>query len=140
MLATPEVEDPGEIKANDAAATEFSTLGLDLTSFDFNDLTKEVIPLVNKLVYDTFSELMEADSDAERHFLATDCSTNRGGRRALIDLVKGCILAAVRVLHQEGYLALRYPARVDPRHILAKEHCLVLENKAVEWNSTEVTR
>ncbi|KAK3279061.1 hypothetical protein CYMTET_13035 [Cymbomonas tetramitiformis] len=114
-LTTPEVDDPGETKAEDSAAvvarracftaqstlvrkvresgtkwaktlretvlggkhvrfsgknkdlaklgklivllkTEFSAVGLDLASFDFSDPTKEVIPLVNELVYDTFSE------------------------------------------------------------------------------------
>ncbi|KAK3237084.1 hypothetical protein CYMTET_52810 [Cymbomonas tetramitiformis] len=32
---------------------EFSSAGLDLSSFDFDDLTKAVIPKVNELLYDT---------------------------------------------------------------------------------------
>ncbi|KAK3250677.1 hypothetical protein CYMTET_39952 [Cymbomonas tetramitiformis] len=120
--------------------TVFSTAGLDLASFEFDDPTLEVIPLVNELVYDTFSEVVESDSVAEQYFLATDCSTDRDGRRALIDLMKGCVPAGLRVSHQEEYAGLRNPARVDPRPVLAKEHRLVRENRAVDWQPTEATR
>ncbi|KAK3272676.1 hypothetical protein CYMTET_19041 [Cymbomonas tetramitiformis] len=73
--------------------TEFSTAGLDFASFEFDNPALEVIPLVNELVYDTFSEAVESDSVAEQYFLATDCSTDRDGRRALIDLVKAGVRA-----------------------------------------------
>ncbi|KAK3275000.1 hypothetical protein CYMTET_16851 [Cymbomonas tetramitiformis] len=162
-LATPEVEDPGAAKADDTAnhekfagkdkdvaklgkhivilKTEFSTAGLDLASSEFDNPALEVIPLVvNELVYDTFSEVMVIDSVAEQYFLATDCSTDRDGRRALIDSVKGCVPAGLRVSHQEAYAAFRYPARVDPRPVLAKEHRLVRENRAADWRPTEATR
>ncbi|KAK3286971.1 hypothetical protein CYMTET_5500 [Cymbomonas tetramitiformis] len=80
--------------------TEFWTAGLDLASFEFDNPALEVIPLVNELVYDTFSEVVESDSVAEQYFLATDCSrTDRDGRRALIDLVKGVKMLAQLVRH-----------------------------------------
>ncbi|KAK3249986.1 hypothetical protein CYMTET_40613 [Cymbomonas tetramitiformis] len=60
--------------------TEFSTAGLDLASFEFDNPALEVIPL---------------------YFLATDRSTDRDGRRALIDLVKGCVPAGLRVSHPD---------------------------------------
>ncbi|KAK3262023.1 hypothetical protein CYMTET_29099, partial [Cymbomonas tetramitiformis] len=120
--------------------TEFSTAGLDLASFGFDDPTREIIPLVNERAYDTFSEVVEIDSLAEQYFLATDCSTDRDGRRALIDLVTGCVPAGLRVSHQEEYSALRYPARVDSRPVLAKEHRLVRGNRAADWQPTEATR
>ncbi|KAK3288202.1 hypothetical protein CYMTET_4310 [Cymbomonas tetramitiformis] len=77
--------------------TEFSTAGLDLASVEFNNPALEVIPLINELVYDTFSEV-------------------------------------------EEYAALRYPARVDPRPVLTKEHRLARENRAANWQPTEATR
>ncbi|KAK3247265.1 hypothetical protein CYMTET_43235 [Cymbomonas tetramitiformis] len=77
--------------------TEVSTAGLDLASFEFDNPVLEVIPLVNELVYDTFSEVKE-------------------------------------------HAALHYPARVDPQPVLAKEHRLVCENRAADWQPTEATR
>ncbi|KAK3234430.1 hypothetical protein CYMTET_55313 [Cymbomonas tetramitiformis] len=147
-LATLEVEDPGAAKAEDAAEVVAQrkrsfppTVGLELTSFDFDDPNKEVIPLVNELVYDVFSEVVEANSAVYRFFiLATDCSTDGDGRRGLIDLVKGCIPSGVHISHQEEHSALRYPAREDPRPVLAKEHKLVRENRADDWRSTEASR
>ncbi|KAK3270120.1 hypothetical protein CYMTET_21460 [Cymbomonas tetramitiformis] len=120
--------------------TEFSTVGLDLALFYFDDPNKEVIPLVHELVYDVFSEVVEVDSAADRFFLATDCSTDRDGRRGLIDLVKGCVPSGVRISHQEEHSAFRYPAREDPRPVLAKEYRLVRDNRADDWRPTETSR
>ncbi|KAK3272539.1 hypothetical protein CYMTET_19172 [Cymbomonas tetramitiformis] len=65
--------------------TEFSTAGLDLASFDFDDPNKvELIPLVNELVYNVFLEV-EVDTFGDGAPLShhRDCSTDRDdGRRA----------------------------------------------------------
>ncbi|KAK3279872.1 hypothetical protein CYMTET_12264, partial [Cymbomonas tetramitiformis] len=37
-------------------------------------------------------------------------------------------------------LSVRYPARVDPRPLLATEHRLARENRALDWRPTEATR
>eukprot|EP00854_Cymbomonas_tetramitiformis_P034063 gene34063-biopygen8986 len=93
--------------------TEFLSAGLDVSSFDF---------------------------EAEMFFESTDSSTERDGRRALLDLIKGCVPPGVRQSHQEEHAALRYPAKVDPRPLLATEHQLVRENRALDWRPTEQTR
>ncbi|KAK3247899.1 hypothetical protein CYMTET_42617 [Cymbomonas tetramitiformis] len=53
---------------------------------------------------------------------------------------RGCLPPAVRQKHQAGHSALTYPARVDPRPILAMEQRLVRENKAADWTPTAATR
>ncbi|KAK3270510.1 hypothetical protein CYMTET_21094 [Cymbomonas tetramitiformis] len=146
-LATPPVPAPGVDKDISKLGklivrvkTAFSTSGVDLTSFDFDDPNKAVIECVNELLYDTFEELIEPDSTVAQYFLATDSSTDRDGCRALLDLIKGCVPTCVRQSHQEEHAALRYPARVDPRPILAKEVKLCKDNQAEDWKPTEVTR
>ncbi|KAK3283660.1 hypothetical protein CYMTET_8653 [Cymbomonas tetramitiformis] len=44
--------------------------------------------------------------------------------RALIDLIKGCVPPAVRPKLQAEHSLLRYPVKVEPRPILAKEQRL----------------
>ncbi|KAK3284792.1 hypothetical protein CYMTET_7575 [Cymbomonas tetramitiformis] len=44
---------------------EFSSAGLDLSSFEFDDLTKAGIPKVNELLYDTLAYIVKTDSAAE---------------------------------------------------------------------------
>ncbi|KAK3233979.1 hypothetical protein CYMTET_55758 [Cymbomonas tetramitiformis] len=65
---------------------------------------------------------------------------DRDGRRAIVDLAKGCVEVGVRESRQDEHSALRYPAGVDPRPILAKEARLVRENKARDWRPAEETR
>ncbi|KAK3238095.1 hypothetical protein CYMTET_51866, partial [Cymbomonas tetramitiformis] len=58
----------------------------------------------------------------------------------MVDLIKRCVPPAVRQKHQTEYSALVYPARVDPRPILAMEQRLVRENRAADWTPTVATR
>ncbi|KAK3284430.1 hypothetical protein CYMTET_7931 [Cymbomonas tetramitiformis] len=88
---------------------EFSSAGLDLASFEFDDLAKEV----------TF---------------------RKDGRCALLDLIKGCVPPGVRQTLQEEHSQLRYPARVDPRPLLAREQRLVRDNRSEDWTPTETSR
>ncbi|KAK3264155.1 hypothetical protein CYMTET_27083 [Cymbomonas tetramitiformis] len=70
---------------------EFNSAGLKLSSFDLDDLTKAVIPRVNELLYDTLAYIVKTDSAAEHFLLGTDSVSDRDGRRALLDLIKGCV-------------------------------------------------
>ncbi|KAK3244109.1 hypothetical protein CYMTET_46268 [Cymbomonas tetramitiformis] len=76
--------------------TQFENAGLDVSPFDFDDVTKEVLECINTLVYDTLFEVIQRDSAADIYFVATDSASARDGRRALLDLVKGCIPLGVR--------------------------------------------
>ncbi|KAK3272787.1 hypothetical protein CYMTET_18934 [Cymbomonas tetramitiformis] len=82
-------------------ASSASSAGLDLSSFDFDDLTKTVIPKVNELLYDTLAYIVKTDSAAEHFLLGTDSVSDRDGRRALLDLIKGCVPPGVRQTLQE---------------------------------------
>ncbi|KAK3250663.1 hypothetical protein CYMTET_39982 [Cymbomonas tetramitiformis] len=56
-------------------------------------------------------------------------------------LVYDTLTYDVREKLQAEHSSLRYPAKVDPRLILAKEQRLVREiNKAADWTPTELTR
>ncbi|KAK3240926.1 hypothetical protein CYMTET_49270 [Cymbomonas tetramitiformis] len=118
-----------------------SSAGLDLSSFDFDDLTKAVIPKVNELLYDTLAYIVKTDSAAE-HFLhlGTDSVSDWDGRRALLDLIKGCVPPGVRQTLQEEHSQLRYPARIDPRPLLAREQRLVRDIRSEDWTPTEMSR
>ncbi|KAK3272830.1 hypothetical protein CYMTET_18897 [Cymbomonas tetramitiformis] len=70
----------------------------------------------------------------------TDSVSDRDGRRALIDLIKGCVPPAVRQKLHAEHSSLRYPAKMDPRPILAMEQRLVRENRVADWTPTELTR
>ncbi|KAK3236485.1 hypothetical protein CYMTET_53372 [Cymbomonas tetramitiformis] len=71
---------------------------------------------------------------------STDSSADRDGRRALIDIIKGSVPAALRESHQQEHAALRYPAGVDPQPILAREQRLVRDNRVPDWRPTDETR
>ncbi|KAK3246966.1 hypothetical protein CYMTET_43522 [Cymbomonas tetramitiformis] len=141
-LATPTVEDPGGVKADDTASVitrrkYFSDQTGIVKRVRESGLRRKWAKNLRETVlggkHEKFAgkdkdvaklEVVESDSVAKQYFLATDCSTGRDGRRALIDLVKGCVPAGFRVSHkEESYAALCYPARVDPRPALAKELC-----------------
>ncbi|KAK3287002.1 hypothetical protein CYMTET_5474 [Cymbomonas tetramitiformis] len=78
--------------------TEFQSAGLDVSSFDFENPTRE-IEVVSELVDDTLAELIESGSQAELFFESTDSSTERDGRRALLDLIIGCMPPGMRQSH-----------------------------------------
>ncbi|KAK3283625.1 hypothetical protein CYMTET_8711 [Cymbomonas tetramitiformis] len=119
---------------------EFSSAGPNLSSFEFDDLTKEVIPKVNELLYDTLAYIVKSDSAAEHFLLGTDSVSDRDGRRALLDLVKECVPPGVRQTLPEEHSQLRYPARVDPRPLLAREQRLARDNRSEDWTPTEMPR
>ncbi|KAK3279171.1 hypothetical protein CYMTET_12934 [Cymbomonas tetramitiformis] len=119
---------------------EFNSAGLELSSFDLDDLTKAVIPRVNELLCDTLACIVKTDSAAEHFLLDTDSVSDRDGRRALLELIKGRVPPGVRQTLQEEHSQLRYPARVDPRPLLAKEQRLVRDNRSEDWTPTESTR
>ncbi|KAK3241232.1 hypothetical protein CYMTET_48983 [Cymbomonas tetramitiformis] len=120
--------------------TEFQSAGLDLAPFDLDDPTSLVIEKVNGLLYDVLALVVERNSVADTWLRGTDSSADRDGRRALIDIIKGSVPAALRESHQQEHAALRYPAGVDPQPILAREQRLVRDNRAPDWQPTDETR
>ncbi|KAK3247214.1 hypothetical protein CYMTET_43272 [Cymbomonas tetramitiformis] len=124
---------PYQNKVIVALKSEIATASLDTDVFDFDHRNLGVQRFVNELVYDTLTYIVEPDTVAYGYLLGTDSVTDRDGRRALVDLIKGCVPPAVRQKHQSEHSALLYPARVDPRPILAMEQRLVRENRATDW-------
>ncbi|KAK3283091.1 hypothetical protein CYMTET_9196 [Cymbomonas tetramitiformis] len=120
--------------------TEFQSAGLDLAPFDLDDPTSLVIEKVNGLLYDVLALVVERNSVADTWLRGTDSSADRDGRRALIDIIKGSVPAALRESHQQEHAALRYPAGVDPQPILAREQRLVRDNRAPDWRPIDETR
>ncbi|KAK3240354.1 hypothetical protein CYMTET_49803 [Cymbomonas tetramitiformis] len=98
------------------------------------------LPRVNGLLFDVLALVIEKHSNAYVWLTGTDASSDRDGRRALVDIIKGCVPVALRESHQEEHAALRYPADTDPQPILAREQRLVRDNKATDWTPTEETR
>ncbi|KAK3240832.1 hypothetical protein CYMTET_49358 [Cymbomonas tetramitiformis] len=72
--------------------------------------------------------------------LGTDAESDRNGRRASIDIIKGCVPLGVRQTLQAEHSLLRYPAKADPRPLLAKKQKLVHNNRVPDWCPTEATR
>ncbi|KAK3250448.1 hypothetical protein CYMTET_40178 [Cymbomonas tetramitiformis] len=124
----------------DGLRTEFRSAGLELRAFDLDDPLAPVVNRVNGLLYDVLALVIEKHSNAFVWLTGTDSSTDRDGRRALVDIIKGCVPVALRESQQEEHAALRYPANVDPQPILAKEQRLVRDNRASDWTPTEATR
>ncbi|KAK3250200.1 hypothetical protein CYMTET_40405 [Cymbomonas tetramitiformis] len=122
----------------EALGAEFETAGLSLVVFDITDPALEVHPKVNAFLYDVLGRVIAAHSPAYGFLRGTH--GDRDGRRAIVDLAKGCVDVGVRESRQDEHSSLRYPARVDPRPILAKEARLVRENKARDWRPDEETR
>ncbi|KAK3237775.1 hypothetical protein CYMTET_52176 [Cymbomonas tetramitiformis] len=120
--------------------TEFESARLELKSFDIDNPLAMVVRRVNGLLYDVLALVVEKHSNAYVWLTGTDASSDRDGRRALIDIIKGCVPVALRESQQEEHAALRYPANVDPQPILAREQRLVRDNKASDWTPTEATR
>ncbi|KAK3263756.1 hypothetical protein CYMTET_27461 [Cymbomonas tetramitiformis] len=123
-----------------AIKSEISTAGLSCDVFDLDNPTLGVQRAINELLYDTLTYVVEPASVAYGYLLGTDSATDRDGRRALIELIiKGCVPPAIRQKHQAEHSALRYPAQVDPRSVLAMEQRLARENRAEEWTPTAAT-
>ncbi|KAK3232933.1 hypothetical protein CYMTET_56737 [Cymbomonas tetramitiformis] len=101
--------------------SEIATAGLDADVFDFDHPNLGVQRFVNALVYDTLTYIVEPDTVACAYLIGTDSAVDRDGRRALVDLIKGCVPISVWQKHQAEHSALLYPARVDPRHILVMD-------------------
>ncbi|KAK3289196.1 hypothetical protein CYMTET_3357 [Cymbomonas tetramitiformis] len=120
--------------------TEFQSAGLELCAFDLDDPLAPVVNKVNGLLYDVLALVVEKHSNAYVWLTGTDSSTDRDGRRALVDIIKGSVPVALRESQQEEHAALRYPANVDPQPILAKEQRLVRDNRTSDWTPTEATR
>ncbi|KAK3241885.1 hypothetical protein CYMTET_48385 [Cymbomonas tetramitiformis] len=134
-------DDSGKLaKIITALKNDFDANGLDLDVFDLSNTAREVHPAINGVLYDTLSHIV-ADGSAAEMFLegARDASA-RDGRRALIDLAKGCIPVGLMTSHMEEYMAIRYEAKVDPRKALTLEHRLVKENTTPGWFPDEDSR
>ncbi|KAK3246992.1 hypothetical protein CYMTET_43497 [Cymbomonas tetramitiformis] len=122
----------------EALGVEFETVGLALGVFDISDPALEVHPKVNAFMYDVLERVIASHSPAYGYLRGAH--GDRDGCRAIVDLAKGCVEVGVRESRQDEHSALRYPAGVDPRPILAKEARLVRENKARDWRPDEKTR
>ncbi|KAK3239090.1 hypothetical protein CYMTET_50951 [Cymbomonas tetramitiformis] len=97
--------------------TEFRSAGLELASFDLDDTLARVVGRVDGLLYDVLALVIEKHSNAFVWLTGTDASSDRDGRQALVDIVKGSHL-----------------------RFLAREQRLVRDNKATDWTPTEETR
>ncbi|KAK3264584.1 hypothetical protein CYMTET_26687 [Cymbomonas tetramitiformis] len=118
---------------------EIVTAGLEPGVFDLDNptvLDGGATCRERTLVYDTLTYIVEPDSVAYGYLLGTDAVSDRDGRRALVDFIKGCVPHAVRQKLQAEHSALVYPGKVDPRPILAEEQQLVRENRATDWTPT----
>ncbi|KAK3235790.1 hypothetical protein CYMTET_54054 [Cymbomonas tetramitiformis] len=74
--------------------TEFQSAGLELRAFDLDDPLAPVVSRVNGLLYDVLALVIEKHSNAFVWLTGTDSSTDRDGRRALIDVIVGNSTAA----------------------------------------------
>ncbi|KAK3262745.1 hypothetical protein CYMTET_28416 [Cymbomonas tetramitiformis] len=106
---------------------EFEKARLGVDVFDFNDQHVRIHPAVNQFLYDVVSLVVEPSSLASL-VLGGQCAEDRDGRRALVELIRFCVRQAQGQRCLEHYIALRYPAEVDPRPLLEEEHRLVTEN------------
>ncbi|KAK3271562.1 hypothetical protein CYMTET_20101 [Cymbomonas tetramitiformis] len=118
--------------------TEFHSTGLEMASFDLDDPLARVVAKVNGLLYDVLALVVEKHSNAYVWLTGTDASSDPDGRRALVDIIKGCVPVALRESHQEEHAALRYPADTDPQPILAREQRLTEAGKAV-WGKSGIS-
>ncbi|KAK3287100.1 hypothetical protein CYMTET_5373 [Cymbomonas tetramitiformis] len=75
--------------------TEFHSAGLELASFDLDDPLACVVTKVNGLLFDVLALVIEKHSNAYVWLTGTDASSDRDGRRALVDIIKGCVPVAL---------------------------------------------
>ncbi|KAK3284020.1 hypothetical protein CYMTET_8301 [Cymbomonas tetramitiformis] len=134
-------DDAGKLaKIITALKNDFDANGLGLDVFDLSNTAREVHPAVNGVLYDTLAHIVAEGSAAEMFMEGDGDSSERDGRRALIDLAKGCIPVGLMTSHVEEYMAIRYEAKVDPRKALTLEHRLVKENTTPGWFPDEDSR
>ncbi|KAK3247486.1 hypothetical protein CYMTET_43017 [Cymbomonas tetramitiformis] len=134
-------DDAGKLaKIITALKNDFDANGLVLDVFDLSNTAREVHPAVNGVLYDTLAHIVAEGSAAEMFLEGAGDSSERDGRRALIDLAKGCIPVGFMTSHMEEYMAIRYEAKVDPRKALTLEHRLVKENTTPGWFPDEDSR
>ncbi|KAK3288933.1 hypothetical protein CYMTET_3600, partial [Cymbomonas tetramitiformis] len=134
-------DDTGKLaKIITALKNDFDANGLGLEVFDLSNTTREVHPAVNGVLYDTLAHIVAEGSAAEMFLEGAGDASERDGRRALIDLAKGCISVGLMTSHMEEYMAIRYEAKVDPRKALTLEHRLVKENTTPGWFPDEDSR
>ncbi|KAK3281371.1 hypothetical protein CYMTET_10839 [Cymbomonas tetramitiformis] len=119
-------------------STRMVTLKLDV--FDLSNTAREVHPAVNGVLYDTLTHVVAEGSAVEIFLEGAGDASERDGRRALIDLAKGCIPMGLMTSHVEEYMAIRYEATVDHRKALTLEHRLVKENTTPGWFPDEESR
>ena len=89
----------------EALGAEFETVGLDLGVFDISDPTLLVHPKVNAFLYDVLGRIIASHSAAYGYLRGTH--GDRDGRRAIVDLAKGCVEVGVRESRQDEHSALR---------------------------------
>ncbi|KAK3281477.1 hypothetical protein CYMTET_10744 [Cymbomonas tetramitiformis] len=134
-------DDAGKLaKIVQALKNDFEANGLDLGVFDLSKTDREVHPAVNGVLYDTLAHIVAEGSAAEMFLEGAGDASDRDGRRALIDLAKGCIPIGLITSHMEEYMTIRYEAKVDPRKALTLEHRLVKENTTPGWFPDEDSR
>ncbi|KAK3275735.1 hypothetical protein CYMTET_16158 [Cymbomonas tetramitiformis] len=134
-------DDTGKLaKIITALKNDFDANGLGLDVFDLSDTAREVHPAVNGVLYDTLAHIVADGSAAEMFLEGAGDASERDGRRALIDLAKGCIPVGLMTSHMEEYYTIRYEAKVDPRKVLTLEHRLVKENTTPGWFPDEDSR
>ncbi|KAK3239135.1 hypothetical protein CYMTET_50917, partial [Cymbomonas tetramitiformis] len=131
------------------ALGEIITAGLDSDVFDLDDPTLVVHRSINELVYDTLGYIVEPDSVAYGYLLGTHDVSDRDGRRALADLVKGAAdwtpTATTRKqqlwesLDPDFYAAIRvrYPRLVDLQHVSLAELSDLVASVYVAWSSSQ---
>ncbi|KAK3258012.1 hypothetical protein CYMTET_32926 [Cymbomonas tetramitiformis] len=134
-------DDAGKLaKIVQALKNDFDANGLDLGVFDLSNTDRKVHPAVNGVLYDTLAHIVAERSAAEMFLEGAGDASERDGRRALIDLAKGCIPIGLMTSHMEEYMGIRYEAKVDPRKALTLEHRLVKENTTPGWFPDEDSR
>ncbi len=101
-------DDTGKLaKIITALKNDFDANGLGLDVFDLSDTAREVHPAVNGVLYDTLAHIVADGSAAEMFLDGAGDASERDGRRALIDLAKGCIPVGLMTSHMEEYMSIR---------------------------------
>ncbi|KAK3234086.1 hypothetical protein CYMTET_55652 [Cymbomonas tetramitiformis] len=130
-----------------ALKAEIVTAGLDPDVFDMDNPALVVHRSVNELVYDTLGYIVEPYSMAYGYLLGTEVDSDRDGRRALVDLIKGMIrMIRGLAMHQrkEVGIVLQSTDRNDQdirvtklgsRHTFTIEERTQLEKR--RWANTE---
>ncbi|KAK3287732.1 hypothetical protein CYMTET_4771 [Cymbomonas tetramitiformis] len=115
-----------------AIKSEMSTVGLCRDVFDRDNPTLGVQRAINEMLYDTLTYVIEpyVDSVAYGYLMGTDSATDRDGRRALVDLIKGCVPPAIRQKHQAEHSVLRLQ---DRAHVSLAELSDLVSSIYMSW-------